>query len=100
MSETQTNNRYKATFILDTRGYEEPIETLIEKLKSTLTAIDCVVEKVENLGQKEFARVTDKKFPAGIYVQIDFSGPGDPNKLLNERLKLDRTINRIFVESI
>jgi len=100
MSETQTNNRYRATFILDTRGYEEPVETLIEKLKSTLEAIDCEVEKVENLGQKEFARVTDKKFPAGIYVQIDFTGSGDPNKRLCEKLKLDRTINRIFVESI
>ena len=100
MSETQTNNKYRATFILDTRGYEDPVETLIEKLSSTLAAIDCEVEKVENLGQKEFARVTDKKLPAGIYVQIEFTGQGDPNKRLNEKLKLDRTIKRIFIESV
>ena len=100
MSETQTKNKYRVTFILDTRGYEESIDTLIEKLKGTLEAIDCEVEKVENLGQKEFARVIDKKFPAGIYIQMDFTGDGDPNKRLNEKLKLDRTVNRIFVESI
>ena len=61
MSETQTNNKYRATFILDTRGYEDPVETLIEKLSSTLAAIDCEVEKVENLGQKEFVRDTARE---------------------------------------
>ena len=100
MSETQTNNKYRATFILDTRGYEEPVETLIEKLTTTFNTIDCEVDKVQNLGQKEFARVTDKKFPAGIYVQIEFSGSGDPNKRLHEKLKLDRTIYSIIVERI
>ena len=55
MSDTVTKNKYKATFILDTRGYEEPVDTLIEKLKTTLQSIDCEVENVENAGQKDFA---------------------------------------------
>ena len=99
MSETVTKNKYKATFILDTRGYEEPVETLIEKLKNTLTSLDCEIENVENAGQKEFARVTDKKFPNAIYIHIDFSGPANTSTALSEKLKLDRTIYRILVES-
>ena len=98
MSETLTKQKYKATFILDTRGYEEPVETLVEKIKSTLQSLNCEIAKVENIGQKEFARVTDKKFPNAIYVQIDFSGSGDITKRINEKFKLDRTIYSILID--
>ncbi|MFR6032515.1 MAG: 30S ribosomal protein S6, partial [Bacilli bacterium] len=50
------NKKYKSTFILDTRGYTEPVETLIERLKSVIESVGCKVSGVENLGQKTFAR--------------------------------------------
>ena len=84
--------KYKATFILDTRGYTEPVETLIEKIKS-------VVESVENLGQKSFARTTDRNFPVGIYVDVNYEGESSSNALIKEKFRLDKTVNRILVLS-
>lgn len=94
-----TNNNYKATFILDTRNYSDPVESLIEKLTTTIQAINGEVKQVKNLGQKAFARVTDKKFPAGIYVSFDFEGPASAPAELREKLRLDKTVYRLLVET-
>jgi len=93
------NKKYKATFILDTRGYSESVESLIEKLKSVVESANAKITAVENLGQKTFVRTTDRKFPAGIYVQIEFEGPPTANSAIKEKLRLDKTVNRILIES-
>ena len=99
MSETATKHNYTATFILDTRNYQEPIETLIDSIKATLESEGAEVSNVENLGQKEFIRVTDKAYPAGIYVAFQFSGPGTTAEALKEKFRLDKTVNRILVQT-
>ena len=78
------NKKYKATFILDTRGYTDPVETLIEKVKGVIESANCKVLSVENLGQKTFARTTDRAFPAGIYVEYSFEGPSTANSVIKE----------------
>ena len=89
----------KATFILDTRGYTEPVETLIEKIKSVVESCGCKIESVENLGQKSFARTTDRNFPVGIYVDVNYEGESSSNALIKEKFRLDKTVNRILVLS-
>lgn len=91
------NKKYKSTFILDTRGYTEPVETLIERLKSVIESVGCKVSGVENLGQKTFARAVDRTFPAGLYVQFSYEGPSSSNAQIKEKLRLDKTVNRILV---
>ena len=93
------NKKYKATFILDTRGYNEPVETLIEKLKGIIESAQCKIEKTENLGQRTFARTTDRSFPAGIYVEFSFEGPASANEQIKEKLRLDKTVNRVLVQA-
>ena len=100
MSQAPAINNYKASFILDTRGYEQPMETLIAKIKSTLTSIGAEVGEVKELGLKDFARVTDRRFPQAPLVQIRFSGAPDTPAVLKEKFRLDRTIYRILVESV
>ena len=99
MSTAEGLRSYKATFILDTRNYTSPVETIIEKLTGVLESIGAKVTKVDNLGQKDFERVTDRKFQSGIYVEIAFEGPAESSATLKEKLKLDKTVNRIFVQS-
>lgn len=95
-----TQKKYKATFILDTRGYEEPVENLINKLKDIISNIGGNVTDSVNLGQKNFTRVVDKAFPNGIYIQLTVDGPTNLPKALVERLKLDRTVNRFMMQAI
>ena len=91
------NKKYKATFILDTRGYNDPVETLIEKLKGVIESAECKISGVQNLGQKTFARAADRKFPAGIYVEFKYEGPNTANAVIQEKLRLDKTVDRVLI---
>ena len=59
MKSNQRN--YRATFILDNRGKEETIDQIIEGVKKVIADVKGEVTAVENIGKKDFVRVTDKK---------------------------------------
>lgn len=94
-----TKRNYRATFILDNRGKEDSIEQLIDGVKTEIAAISGEVTAVENLGKRDFVRVTDRKFTGATYVQVAFSGPAEAPANLNERLRLNSSVYRTFVQS-
>lgn len=100
MSQSNPLRPYKASFILDTRNYQEPVETIYNRLQEVIKAVGGTLSSQELLGQKEFARVTKKSFPAGIYVTYYFDAPTTAPVMLQEKLRLDSTINRILIESL
>lgn len=93
-------NNYRASVILDLRGYTEPTETVIEKLKETIKSVEGVVSEVKNLGSKDFVRITDRKNPNGTYVQIAFSAPAAAPAAFRHKLRLDKTVKRILIQSV
>jgi small subunit ribosomal protein S6 len=95
----QTKRNYKATFILDNRGKEDTVETIIEGVKKEITALQGEVTAVENIGRREFVRKTDDKFPGGVYVQVNFSAPAGVPAQLHERLRLNESVYRALVQS-
>ncbi len=96
---SQNKRNYKATFILDNRGKEDSVDQIIEGVKKEIAAVHGDVTAVENLGRRDFARKTDAKFPAGVYVQVAFSGPADAPSQLQERLRLNDTVYRAQVQN-
>jgi small subunit ribosomal protein S6 len=101
MTETTTEkNTYRASFILDTRTYQDSVESLIARLSEIITQLGGEVKKVDELGQKDFVRVTDRHFPAGLYVQVTFDGPHTAPSALQERVRLDKTVNRVMVQRL
>ena len=96
---SQTKRNYKATFILDNRGKEDSVETIIESVKKEIAAVHGEVTAVENIGRREFVRKTDDKFPAGVYVQVNFTAPAAAPAQLHERLRLNDTVYRALVEN-
>src|SRR5450432_4031790 len=96
---SQNKRNYRATFILDNRGKEDSIEQIIEGVKKDIAAVQGDVTAVENAGRKEFARVTDPKLTGASYVQIDFSAPAEGPSQLKERLRLNHSVYRTFVQS-
>ena len=64
-----TKRNYRATFILDNTGKEDTIEQIIEGVKTEIAAIQGEITAVENLGKKDFARVTDAI--AGLRVRVE-----------------------------
>ena len=96
----QNKRNYRATFILDTRGKEDSVEQIIEGLKQDITTLHGEVTGVENVGKRDFARVTDAKFTGATYVHIAFSAPAAAPAQLKERLRLNSSVYRTFVESV
>jgi len=94
-----TKRNYRATFILDNRGKEDSIETIIEGVKKDIVAVQGEVTAVDNIGKKDFVRVTDKKLTGATYVHVNFSAPADGPSQLKERLRLNNSVYRTFVQS-
>lgn len=97
MSQTSNKRNYTATFILDTRSHDGPVDTLIERITGVIQTMDGAVNETRNLGQKEFCRVTDRKNPTGTYVQFDISLPAEAANQLNAKFRLDKTVDRILL---
>ena len=96
----QNNRNYRATFILDSRGQEDSVDQLIDGVKQEIAAVAGEISSIENLGRREFARVTDPKLAGATYVQVNFSAPASTPAQLRERLRLNHTVYRTFVESL
>ena len=79
-----TTRNYRASFILDNRGKEESVEQLIDGVKKVIAEVHGEVSAVENVGRKDFVRVTDKKLTAAHYVQIMFAAPASTPAALRE----------------
>ena len=90
---------YRASFILDNRGKEESVEQMIDGVKKVIAEVHGEVTDVANVGKKDFVRVTDRKFTSAHYVQIKFAGPADSPAHLREKLRLNPSVYRTFIQS-
>jgi ribosomal protein S6 len=98
MTEPQQRN-YRATFILNTRDYDQPVETLIGTIKESLQGVGATLGEVLNLGRQEFVRVTDKHHTGDVYIQVDLSGSNELPAKVKELFRLDKTVKRVLLES-
>jgi small subunit ribosomal protein S6 len=99
MSATKNNN-YKATFILDLRGTEDDSAKVLADLNEILASLGGEVADGEDLGLRDFARAADRRYTQGHYLEVNFSGPSSVPAQLQEKLRLDKRVNRIFVQSV
>ena len=95
-----TKRNYRATFILDNRGKQETVDQIVDGVKKEIVAIHGDVTGVENIGKKDFARVTDRKMTGAAYVHVNFSAPPDGPAHLRERLRLNSSVYRTFVQEV
>ena len=98
MSIIKTNKQYKATFILDLRETSDDAPKVLDELVKILKDLGATIEGSENLGVSDFARVADRNYSQGHYLEIYFTGASSISKELKDKLRLDKKINRIFVE--
>ena len=94
-----THRNYRASFILDNRGKEESVDQIIDGVKKVIAEVHGEVTAVENIGRKDFVRVTDKKLTGAHYVHVSFSAPAGAPAALRERLRLNSSVYRTFIQS-
>ncbi|MFP4069121.1 MAG: 30S ribosomal protein S6 [Opitutales bacterium] len=95
-----TNKNYKATFILDLRESEDDSQKVLSDVTEIISNIGGQATESEDLGMRDFARAADKRYTQGHYLEVRFSGPGSAPAELKEKLRLDKRVNRIFIESV
>ncbi len=95
-----TNKNYKTTFILDLRESKDDSAKVLTELTKLLESLDATVSEGNDLGMREFARAADHRFNQGHYLEIYFSSPSMVPAQFKEKLRLDKRINRIFIESV
>jgi small subunit ribosomal protein S6 len=97
---TSNKRTYRATFILDNRGKQETVEQIVDGVKKEIAAVHGDVTNVESIGKKDFVRVTDRKFTGANYVHVTFSAPPEAPAQLRERLRLNNSVYRTFVQEV
>lgn len=95
-----TKNTYKITFILDLRESEDDAAKVLADLTEILGSIGGETTESEDLGMRDFARSADRRYTQGHYLEVYFTGPSTVPAALQEKLRLDKRVNRIFVESV
>lgn len=95
-----TQNNYKTTFILDLRESEDDSAKVLADLTEILTSLGGAVTESEDLGMREFARAADRRFTQGHSLEFFFTAPGTLPSALQEKLHLDKRVNRIFTQSV
>lgn len=94
-----TNNTYKTTFILDLRSSEDDAAKVVADLSELLGSLGAEVSSTEDLGVRDFSRAADRRYTQGHYIEAYFSGPSTVPAELKDKLRLDKRVNRIFIES-
>ena len=88
--------RYEGLFILNTTAKEEGIKDTIDKISQEINAAGGKVETVQKMDKKHFARVADKKFNSGFYVNIIFESQPAGVAQLRTRLALNEEVFRVL----
>ncbi len=89
--------QYEGLFILNTAAKEEGIKDSIDKISAEIAALGGKVETVQKMDKKQFARVADKKYSSGFYVNVIFQCPETATAQLRHRLSLNEEVFRSLV---
>ena len=96
----QKKRNYKLTVILDTRGYEAPVETIETMLADTLKELGGEVTALENIGRHDFVRITEKGHTGDTYLIVSASGDATLPGASQERVRLDKKVKRVMVQTV
>lgn len=98
MSESKNRN-YLATFVLDSRGVEASIDELQEKYSKLIQGIEGEVRESEQVGNLDFARPSARGMTSGLFLAYEVTAPASFPGQLQEKVRLDRTVNRVLVQN-
>ncbi len=88
--------RYEGLFILDTAGKEETIKDTIDKISAEITSLGGKVETVQKMDKRSFARVANKKYNAGFYVNVIFESQPSAIDQLKKRFAMNDEVFRVM----
>ena len=88
--------RYEGLFILNSAGKEDAIKDTIDKISAEIVAAGGKVETLQKMEKKAFARVAERKFSSGYYVNFVFEGAPSVVAQLRHRFVNNEEIFRVL----
>ncbi len=89
--------RYEGLFVLNTAGKEEGVKEAIDRVTNEITAAGGKVETVQKMDRRPFARVADKKYSSGFYVNVIFAAePAMVTALRNRFVHNEEVFRALF----
>jgi ribosomal protein S6 len=88
--------RYEGLFILNTAAKEEGIKDIIDAISADITAAGGKVETVQKMDKRAFARVADKRYTSGFYVNIIFEAGEKVIAQLRTKFALSNDVFRVL----
>jgi ribosomal protein S6 len=88
--------KYEGLFILNTAGKEENVKELIDKVTEEITHSGGKVETVQKMDKRQFARVANKKYTSGFYVNVIFEAEAANIGQLRARFAMNEDVFRVL----
>jgi small subunit ribosomal protein S6 len=86
-------NRYEALLVLDTKGREENVKDMIERLEGEFKKEGAAIEQVQKMDKRQFSYAPGA-LDSGYFVNFIFEGAPQVVDKLRARFKLDAEIYR------
>ena len=86
------SRKYQGLIVLNTKSHEGSVDDLVSAVSKELQSEGAKVEKVSQLGRRQFA-YTSRHLDAGHYVNYVFSGGPDLITKIQGRLRLNGNVH-------
>ncbi len=90
---------YEALYILDTRGKDEGVTEIIDRIEAEIRQAGGVVRGVQKMDRHRFERVSSK-LDSGFFVNIQFSALPDAIDKVRAKLAFDADVFRQFYVNV
>lgn len=91
------NRKYEAMIVLDMKGKEDTVETLVSQIGREFEQSGAKLEQVDNLGKKKFPSAP-KHVESGYFVNYLFEAEPDTIEKLQTKLKLKENIYQHYFQ--
>jgi len=85
------NRKYEALIVLDTKGKEESIDSLVGTISREMESAGLKLEQIDNLGKRKFP-FNPRHVEAGHFVNIQFNGAPSALDVLRSKLRLNENV--------
>jgi len=89
--------RYEGLFILETGAKEEGLKETIDQLSAEIISAGGKVATVQKMDKRNFARVADKKYSSGFYVNVIFESEPSALEQLKHRFAMNDGVLRVLL---
>lgn len=89
--------KYEAMIVLDTKGKEEGIDSLVSTVSREMEKAGAKLEQIDNLGKRQFP-FNPRHVEAGHFVNIHFEADSPVLDTIQARLKLNENVYQQYYQ--